>query len=152
MKIVVLDGYAANPGDLSWEGLKTLGECTIYDRTAPEEVLERAAGAEAILTNKVVITAEQMAALPDLKYIGVLATGYNIIDINAARERGIVVTNIPAYICILWFSEIIQFHKYLTDAVQTNQCRGHIQTIGNWRLTQHRCKWNPDRARHGIRS
>lgn len=97
MKIVVLDGYAANPGDLSWEGLKTLGECTIYDRTAPEEVLERAAGAEAILTNKVVITAEQMAALPDLKYIGVLATGYNIIDINAARERGIVVTNIPAY-------------------------------------------------------
>ena len=97
MKIVVLDGYAANPGDLSWEGLKTLGECTIYDRTAPEEVLERAAGAEAILTNKVVITAEQMTALPDLKYIGVLATGYNIIDINAARERGIVVTNIPAY-------------------------------------------------------
>ena len=77
MKIVVLDGYAANPGDLSWEGLKTLGECTIYDRTAPEEVLERAAGAEAILTNKVVITAEQMTALPDLKYIGVLATGYN---------------------------------------------------------------------------
>ena len=75
MKIVVLDGYAANPGDLSWEGLKTLGECTIYDRTAPEEVLERAAGAEAILTNKVVITAEQMTALPDLKYIGVLATG-----------------------------------------------------------------------------
>ena len=77
MKIVVLDGYAANPGDLCWEGLKALGECTIYDRTAPEEVLERAAGAEAILTNKVVITAEHIAALPELKYIGVLATGYS---------------------------------------------------------------------------
>ena len=97
MKIVVLDGYAANPGDLCWEGLKALGECTIYDRTAPEKVLERATGAEAILTNKVVITAEHIAALPQLKYIGVLATGYNIIDIDAARARGIIVTNIPAY-------------------------------------------------------
>lgn len=97
MKIVVLDGYAANPGDLSWNELKSLGECTIYDRTAPEEVLERARGAEAILTNKVIITAEHIAALPDLKYIGVLATGYNIIDIAAAKERSIVVTNIPAY-------------------------------------------------------
>ncbi|WP_455591523.1 D-2-hydroxyacid dehydrogenase [Bacteroides sp.] len=97
MKIVVLDGYAANPGDLNWDGVKALGECTIYDRTAPEDILERAKGAEVILTNKVVITAEHMAALPDLKYIGVLATGYNIIDIAAAKERGIVVTNIPAY-------------------------------------------------------
>lgn len=97
MKIVVLDGYAANPGDLSWDGMKALGECVIYERTAPEEVVERAAGAEVILTNKVVITAEHMAALPDLKYIGVLATGYNIVDVEAARSRGIVVTNIPAY-------------------------------------------------------
>lgn len=97
MKIVVLDGYAANPGDLSWDGIKALGECVIYERTAPEEVVERAAGAEVILTNKVVITAEHMAALPDLKYIGVLATGYNIVDVEAARSRGIVVTNIPAY-------------------------------------------------------
>lgn len=97
MKIVVLDGYAANPGDLSWDGMKALGECVIYERTAPEQVLERAAGAEVILTNKVVITAEHIAALPDLKYIGVLATGYNIVDVEAARNRGIVVTNIPAY-------------------------------------------------------
>lgn len=97
MKIVVLDGYAANPGDLSWDGMKALGECVIYERTTPEEVVERAAGAEVILTNKVVITAEHMAALPDLKYIGVLATGYNIVDVEAARSRGIVVTNIPAY-------------------------------------------------------
>lgn len=97
MKIVVLDGYAANPGDLSWDGMKALGECVIYERTAPEQVLERAAGAEVVLTNKVVITAEHIAALPDLKYIGVLATGYNIVDVEAARNRGIVVTNIPAY-------------------------------------------------------
>ena len=80
MRIVVLDGFAANPGDLSWEGLKALGECTIYDRTAPEEVLERAAGAEVILTNKVIINADHMTALPELKYIGVLATGYNVVD------------------------------------------------------------------------
>ena len=97
MKIVVLDGFAANPGDLSWEGMKVLGECTIYDRTAPEEVLERAAGAEAILTNKVIINADHMAALPELKYIGVLATGYNVVDTAAAKERGIIVTNIPSY-------------------------------------------------------
>lgn len=97
MKIVVLDGYAANPGDLSWDGMKALGECVIYERTAPEQVLERAAGAEVVLTNKVVITAEHIAALPDLKYIGVLATGYNIVDVEAARNRDIVVTNIPAY-------------------------------------------------------
>ena len=97
MRIVVLDGYTTNPGDLCWDKLKELGECTIYDRTAPGEVLERAAGAEAILTNKVVINSETMAALPDLKYIGVMATGYNVVDINAARERGIIITNIPAY-------------------------------------------------------
>lgn len=97
MKIVVLDGYTANPGDLFWDELKSLGQCTIYDRTAPSEVLERAAGAEAILTNKVVVDAELIAALPELKYIGVLATGYNVVDTAAARERGIIVTNIPAY-------------------------------------------------------
>lgn len=97
MRIVVLDGYTANPGDLSWDKLRELGECTIYDRTAPAEVLERATGAEVLLTNKVLISSETIAALPDLKYIGVLATGYNIVDITAARERGIIVTNIPAY-------------------------------------------------------
>ena len=97
MKIVVLDGYTTNPGDLCWDKLKELGECTIYDRTAPGEVLERAAGAEALLTNKVVINSEMMAALPDLKYIGVMATGYNVVDIEAARKHGIPVCNIPAY-------------------------------------------------------
>lgn len=97
MRIVVLDGYTANPGDLSWDKLRECGECTIYDRTTPGVLPERAAGADALLTNKVVINSETMAALPDLKYIGVLATGYNVVDVDAARERGIVVTNIPAY-------------------------------------------------------
>ena len=97
MKIVVLDGYTMNPGDLSWEGLERLGECTVYDRTPPEKVVERAAGAEIILTNKVPFDRERLARLPALKYIGVLATGYNIIDTAAARKRGIVVTNVPAY-------------------------------------------------------
>ena len=86
MKIVILDGYTANPGDLNWDKLKELGECTIYERTSPDELLERAANAEAILTNKVVLNRETIAALPDLKYIGVLATGYNVVDIAAARE------------------------------------------------------------------
>ncbi|MBE6286897.1 MAG: D-2-hydroxyacid dehydrogenase [Mediterranea massiliensis] len=97
MKIVVLDGYTANPGDLSWKNLEALGECTIYQRTSPEELITRAAEADIVLTNKVVIDEKAMDALPNIKYIGVLATGYNVVDINAAKERGIVVTNIPAY-------------------------------------------------------
>lgn len=97
MKITILDGYGMNPGDMSWAPLEELGDLTVYDRTAPEQVLERAAGSEALLTNKTVLTAETLRALPQLKYVGVLATGYNVVDINAARELGIVVTNIPAY-------------------------------------------------------
>ncbi len=97
MKIVILDGYAANPGDLSWEELYQWGDCTVYERTAPDELISRASNAEVLLTNKTVITGETMKSLPALKYIGVLATGYNVVDIDAARQRGIVVTNIPAY-------------------------------------------------------
>jgi glycerate dehydrogenase len=97
MKIVVWDGYTVNPGDMSWDELKTLGEVTIYDKTSPDEVTERAKGAEIILSNKVVIGEAEMSQLPDLKYIGVLATGVNNIDVAAAKARGIVVTNIPAY-------------------------------------------------------
>ncbi|MBP5323088.1 MAG: D-2-hydroxyacid dehydrogenase [Bacteroidaceae bacterium] len=97
MKIVVLDGYTLNPGDLSWEWLGTLGEYQVFERTKPSDVLSRANDADALLTNKVVITAEMMSALPKLKYIGVLATGYNVVDISAARQLGITVTNIPAY-------------------------------------------------------
>ena len=96
-KIVILDGYTANPGDLSWEGLKEWGEVTVYDRTQPSETVARAADAEIVLTNKVIIGRTEMAQLPLLKYIGVLATGYNVVDLKAAQERGITVTNVPAY-------------------------------------------------------
>ena len=97
MKIVILDGYTANPGDLSWKELEKMGSLTVYERTRPEETVARAADADIVLTNKVIISREVMAQLPCLKYIGVLATGYNVVDIQAAHERGIVVTNVPAY-------------------------------------------------------
>ena len=117
MKIVELDGYAANPGDLSWDGLRELGELTVYDRTAPEDVLERAKGAQVILTNKVVITEELMDKLPDLRYIGVLATGYNVVDIPAARKHGIIVTNIPAYSTMSVAQMVIAHLLNLTNQV-----------------------------------
>ncbi len=97
MKIVILDGYCVNPGDLSWEGLEALGSVIVYDYTAPQETLERCRDAEAVLTNKTCLPAEILTALPDLKYIGVLATGYNVVDVETARHQGIIVTNIPAY-------------------------------------------------------
>ena len=96
-KIVILDGFVANPGDLSWEPLAQLGELTVYDYTAPQDVIARIGDASIILTNKTVISAEVMAACPNLRYIGVLATGYNVVDIAEAKKRGIVVTNVPAY-------------------------------------------------------
>jgi glycerate dehydrogenase len=97
MNIVVLDGYTANPGDLSWEPLKEFGNLAVYPRLAADQVVEAAGKAEMVLTNKVKISKEIIDKLPKLKYIGVLATGYNIIDVNYAHQRGIVVTNIPAY-------------------------------------------------------
>lgn len=97
MKIVVLDGHALNPGDLDWKALEALGEVKVYDRTALEQVVERAADAEVLLTNKCIINASTIAALPVLRYIGVMATGYNIVDIVAAKEKGIVVTNAAGY-------------------------------------------------------
>ena len=97
MHLAILDGYAANSGDLSWEEMKQLGDCVIYDRTSPAEVLERSRGAEILLTNKTVLNADTINALPDLRYIGVLATGFNIVDTEAAKARGVIVTNIPAY-------------------------------------------------------
>lgn len=111
MKIVILDGFALNPGDLSWDSMKNLGECIFYDRTSPAEVFERAIGADALITNKVVISKVLIDHLPQLKYIGVTATGYNVVDIQAAVERKITVTNIPAYstdsVAQLVFSHIL---------------------------------------------
>ncbi len=97
LQIVVLDGYTLNPGDLSWKDLEALGTVKIYDRTHPGEVVERATGAQIVLTNKTVLDGEALSQLPDLKYIGVLATGYNVVNLEAARRQGITVTNIPAY-------------------------------------------------------
>ena len=97
MKIVILDGYTTNPGDLSWDGLKALGQVEVFDRTLPSETVARAAGAEVVLTNKVILGRDEMVQLPSLKYIGVLATGYNVVDLQVAHERGIIVTNVPAY-------------------------------------------------------
>ena len=96
-KIIVLDGAVENPGDLSWEPLAALGDLTVYDYTAPQDVIARIGDAPIILTNKTVISADVMAACPNLRYIGVLATGYNVVDIAEAKQRGIVVTNVPAY-------------------------------------------------------
>ena len=97
MKIVVLDGHGANPGDLSWAPLEELGSLTVYPRTTPDEVIDHAADADILITNKVILDKKVLSALKQLKYIGVFATGFNTIDIQAAKECGIVVTNIPAY-------------------------------------------------------
>ena len=97
MKIVILDGFTANPGDLSWQALEQMGQLTVYDRTSPEDTVARASEADVVLTNKVCLRREEIDQLPNLKYIGVLATGYNVVDLEAAHQRGIVVTNVPAY-------------------------------------------------------
>lgn len=97
MRIVILDGFTATQHDLSWKEVGMLGEVIVYDRTHPDDTVERCRGAFAVLTNKVVLSADVIAQLPELKYIGVLATGYNVVDLEAARQQGIVVTNIPAY-------------------------------------------------------
>lgn len=139
MKIVVLDGYAVNPGDLSWDELKSLGDCTVYERTAPEEVRERAAGAEILLTNKVALDAQTLDALPELKYIGVMATGYNIVDVDAAKERGIIVTNIPAYstdsVAQMVFAHILN----ITQQVQ--HYTGEVRN-GRWSSNPDFCFWD----------
>lgn len=129
MKIVVLDGFALNPGDLSWEGLKKLGECQIYDRTKPGEILSRIEDAEVVITNKAVLDEKLINCLPKLKYIGVTATGYNVVDVQAAARNGIVVTNIPAYstdsVAQLVFSHILNV---------TNRVEMHANSVkaGDW--------------------
>lgn len=139
MKIVVLDGYALNPGDMSWEGLKHLGEVTVYDRTPPHLVLERAQGAEVLLTNKTLLMADTLAELPHLKYIGVLATGYNVVDLSKAKELGITVTNVPAYstesVAEMTFAlllELCLFAQRHSDAVHA----------GAWANSKDFCFWN----------
>lgn len=139
MKIVVLDGYSANPGDLSWERLEALGELTVYPRTSTTKVVECAKDADIILSNKVKITAEVIDKLPKLKYIGVLATGYNIIDVDYARQKGIVVSNIPAYstdsVVQMTFAHILNI---------TNQVGHYADQVrsGRWSKNADFCYWD----------
>ena len=139
MKIVVLDGYTLNPGDLSWEKLEKLGEITVYDRTAPEDVITRIGDAPVILTNKVVIDRKVMTACPSLKYVGVLATGYNVVDIAAAHELGIIVTNIPAYstdsVAQMVFAHILNITNDIAQYADETK-------IGKWSANQDFCYWN----------
>ena len=139
MKIVVLDGYGLNPGDLSWSAWEALGELKVYDRTSPSELLERSAGAEVLVTNKTLITANDMASFPELKYIGVLATGYNVVDIDAAKARGIVVTNIPAYST----SSVAQMvFAHVLNITQRVGYYANENTQGRWTNNADFCYWD----------
>ena len=141
MKIVVLDGYCLNPGDLSWEDMASLGDLRVYDRTSPAELLNRAEGAEVLITNKTLITGNDMEALPQLKYIGVLATGYNVVDVESAKEKGIVVTNIPAYstnsVAQMVFAHLLN----ITQRVGHYACMNHQ---GKWSDNADFCYWDTE--------
>lgn len=138
MKIVVLEGYAANPGDLSWTPLEQLGELTVYDRCAQEDVAARIADADIVLTNKTVITRELMTGAKKLKYVGVLATGYNVVDVAAAAQLGVTVTNIPAYstdsVAQLTFALLLEI---------CHQVGRHNQAVhaGRWTSCPDFCFW-----------
>src|SRR5574344_875190 len=138
-KIVVLDGYGMNPGDLSWEPLKEFGDVVIYDRTTADDVIERSKDADIILTNKVVLTDETIQALDKLKYIGVLATGYNVVDTEAARQRGIIVTNIPAYstdsVAQMTFAHILNITNRVGHYAAEN-------AKGRWSANKDFCYWD----------
>ena len=129
MKIVVLDGYTLNPGDLSWDDLRAFGDCEIYERSAPSEVIRRLQNADAALTNKVPITGEMMTSLSSLKYIGVTATGFNIVDVARAKERGIIVTNVPAY-----GTDSVAQATFALLLELTNRVGHHAQSVreGRW--------------------
>lgn len=138
MNIVYLDGYTLNPGDLSWEPLEKLGKLTVYDRTEPEKIVERAAEADAILTNKVVLDAQILAQLPRVRYIGVTATGYNIIDVKAARAQGITVTNVRGY-----STPAVAQHTFALLLALTNHAELHSQSVrtGDWAHAVDWCYW-----------
>jgi glycerate dehydrogenase len=139
MNIVVLDGFTLNPGDLSWDALRALGPCEVFDRTPPGQVEARAANAAIVLTNKTVLGQESIARLPALKYIGVLATGTNVVDLAAARGRGIPVTNVPAYgtrsVAQATFALLLEL---------TNHVGAHAQGVraGRWTRGADWCYWD----------
>jgi glycerate dehydrogenase len=139
MKIVVLDGYTLNPGDLSWEGFRKFGELIVYDRTSPDDIDERAKGAEILLSNKTPIGEKTINQLPLLQYIGVLATGYNVIDIAGAKNRNIVVSNIPAYgsysVAQMTFALLLELCHHV-------QRHSDSATGGGWAASADWCYWN----------
>lgn len=139
MNIVILDGYTENPGDLSWEGFEALGNLTVYDRTPESKIIERIADAEIVITNKVPLTAETIAACPKMKYIGVLATGFNVVDVQAAEERGIPVTNIPTY----GTAAVAQFAIALLLEI-CNHVWPHSESVhqGKWSKSPDFCYWD----------
>ena len=139
MKIVILDGFTLNPGDLSWDGIKKIGNLEVHDRTPESLILERCKGAEIIFTNKTPLRESVLSQLPELKYIGVLATGYNVVDVDYAKTRGIAVANIPGY----GTASVVQ----MTFALLLELCQ-HVQSHsdsvrkGDWAASPDFCYWN----------
>ena len=138
-KIVVLDGYTLNPGDLSWEGLEQLGDLTVYDRTSEDQIVSRIGDAEYVFVNKVPITRATLDACPNVKFIGVLATGYNIVDVEAAKEKGIIVSNVPTY----GTDSVAQFVFALLLEI-CHHVGHHSQAVfeGRWTTNQDWCFWD----------
>lgn len=140
MKIVILDGYGANPGDLDWSPIASFGELTVYDVTAPCDVLSRIGGAEIVITNKTALTGEVIRAAGNLRYIGLLSTGYNVIDLDAARERGIPVCNVPGY-----STDAVAQHTFALLLEITNMAGHHSQAVqqeGRWTSSSGFCFWD----------
>ena len=139
LRIVVLDGYTLNPGDLSWAGLEALGPCVIHERTPADQIAERCQDADIVFTNKVALGRADMDRLPRLRYIGVLATGYNVVDVATAKERGIVVTNIPTYgtrsVAQMTFALLLELTQHIGH---------HAQTVhdGRWTQSKDFCYWD----------
>ncbi len=139
MSIVVLDGYTLNPGDLSWDALAALGPCAVYDRSEPEETVPRARDARIVLINKTALHRAEIERLPNLEYIGVLATGYNVLDLKAAAERKIVVTNVPSYstpsVAQMVFAHLLNLTQRVGDLAETVR-------RGDWSKSADFCYWN----------
>lgn len=137
--IVVLDGHTLNPGDLAWDALHAMGSCEIYARTPPAQVVSRAQEAQIVLTNKTVLSRESIERLPQLKYIGVLATGYNVVGVEAAKRQGICVTNVPAYgtpsVAQMVFAHVLNLTQHVGE---------HARSVraGDWSRCEDFCYWN----------
>jgi len=139
LKIVVLDGYTANPGDLDWGPLAALGTLTVHERTPAELTVARAAGAAVVLTNKVVLGARELDALPELRYVGVLATGYNVVDTAAARARGVTVCNVPAYSTLSVAQQVFALLLELTRGAGRHAA---LVRQGRWSTATDFCFWD----------